>query len=216
MLLKNHGLHEIIYYLQEIGQVLKDNPNQVMKILRNVAKMIDNYVPYHDGHSLRVSEYALAIAKELKFDKEGLVLIEASALLHDIGKVEIDEELLTKTQRLSIIEKREIEKHSLIGYFILATFIDIIQILDGVKSHHEWWDGSGYPYGLKGIKIPLIARILAVADAYDAMTSYRPYRFAYSREKAIVELEKFAGIQFDAKMVRIFLEVLNKLNYSYC
>ena len=212
MISEDHDFHEIIFCLKEIVQVLKGNPGHVLKEVKRIGQSIDSFVPYHDGHSLRVSEYALTIMKALKFNKRESVLVEVSALLHDIGKVGFAKEILTKPQKLSRMEKIEIERHSLRGYFTLAAYTDIPQILDGVKSHHESWDGSGYPQGLKATNIPLIGRILAVADAYDAMRSDRPYRKAYSKKKAIAELKKFTGIQFDANLVRVFLKVIDKLS----
>jgi putative nucleotidyltransferase with HDIG domain len=200
--------------LQEIVRALKDKPDEALKELREIGELINGLVPYQDGHSLRVSEYALAIAKALKFNKKELIMVEAAALLHDIGKIGIDKEILSKPQTLTRREKEEIEKHVLRGYVMLAEFTDIPQILNGVTSHHECWDGSGYPYGLRNTEIPLIGRILAVADAYDAMTSQRPYRAVYSKDEAITELKVLSGIQFDAHIVKIFLRVLNKLHKS--
>jgi HD-GYP domain-containing protein (c-di-GMP phosphodiesterase class II) len=206
---------EINYCLQEIGQALKENPSQAIKEIMQAGLIIDRLVPYRDGHSLRVCNYALLIAQNLKLCKKEMIMIEVSAILHDIGKIGLDNSILLKPEKLTKSEKKEIEKHALIGYIILHSFIDTSQILDGVRYHHEFWDGTGYPHGLRNNEIPLISRVIAVADAFDAMTSYRPYRSIYSKNKAITELKKFASIQFDAKMVRIFLEVLNELEYSY-
>jgi putative nucleotidyltransferase with HDIG domain len=205
---------EISYCLQQIGQALKQNPGQAIKEIMHAGLIIDRLVPYRDGHSLRVCNYALLIARNLKLSKKEMVMVEVSAILHDVGKIGIDNSILLKPEKLTKTEKKEIEKHTLIGYIILHSFIDKPQILDGVRYHHEFWDGTGYPHGLRNNEIPLISRIIAVADAFDAMTSYRPYRSIYSKNKAITELKRFAGIQFDAKMVRIFLEVLNELKYS--
>ena len=205
---------EINYCLQQIGQALEDNPGQAIKEIMHAGLIIDRLVPYRDGHSLRVCNYALLIARSLRLNKEEMIMVEVSAILHDIGKIGIDNSILLKPEKLTKAEKREIEKHTLTGYIILHSFIDRPQILDGVRYHHEFWDGTGYPYGLRDNEIPLISRVIAVADAFDAMTSHRPYRSIYSKNKAIAELKKFAGIQFEAKMVRIFLEVLNELRYS--
>jgi len=108
-------------------------------------------------------------------------------------------------------EKEEIDKHVLRGYHILSGFTDIPEILNGVKTHHEFYDGSGYPEGLDDDEIPLIGRILAVADAYDAMTSKRPYRKIFTKDQAIMELKRLSGIQFDKDVVRIFLKSLKNL-----
>lgn len=191
-------------------QALKDKPKLALEELRQVGRLLDSIVPYHDGHSERVSMYALAIARELRFSKGELVMVEASALLHDLGKVGIDEKVLYKPGPLTDVERIEIRKHVLRGYYILSGFTDIQEILNGVRAHHEHWDGTGYPDGLSDGEIPLIGRILAVADAYDAMTSKRPYRPIYTKEEAIAELKKFSGVQFDEQIVRIFLKVLKK------
>jgi HD-GYP domain-containing protein (c-di-GMP phosphodiesterase class II) len=196
--------------LQEIVRALKDRPSLALKELRQIGRLFDSIVPYRDGHNQRVSRYALAIARELKFSKKELVIVEASALLHDLGKVGIDEQILWKPGPLTNMERKEIQKHVLRGYYILSGFTDISEILKGVRAHHEHWDGTGYPDGLSDGEIPLIGRILAVADAYDAMTSQRPYRQIYTKEEAIAELKKFSGIQFDAKIVEIFLKVLRR------
>jgi HD-GYP domain-containing protein (c-di-GMP phosphodiesterase class II) len=151
------------------------------------------------------------IAQEMGFSKEQLVMVEASALLHDLGKIGIDEAILYKPLPLTKEEKEEIDKHVLRGYYILSGFTDIPEILNGVKSHHEFWDGSGYPEGLENGRIPLIGRILAVCDAYDAMTSKRPYRKVFTKAQAIAELRRLSGIQFDKDVVKIFLKSLENL-----
>jgi putative nucleotidyltransferase with HDIG domain len=194
--------------LKEIVKALKDQPKQAIKELREIGRTLDGIVPYKDGHSQRVAHYALAIAEKMGFSKAQLVMVEASALLHDLGKVGIDETILLKPSPLTKGEKQEINSHVMRGYHILSGFTQIPGILDGVKSHHEYYDGSGYPEGLTDGQIPLIGRILAVADAYDAMTSQRPYRKVYTKKEAIGELKKFADIQFDKEIVGIFLQVV--------
>jgi putative nucleotidyltransferase with HDIG domain len=201
----------LIACLKEIVKALKDKPDEALKELREIGKTLDSIVPYRDGHSQRVSQYAIAIAENMGFDKKQLVLVEASALLHDLGKIGIDETILLKPLPLTMEEKREIEKHVLRGYYILSGFTETPEILNGIKCHHEHWDGSGYPEGLENGKIPLIGRILAVADAYDAMTSERPYREVYTRKKAIAELKRLSGIQFDKEIVKIFLKISGKV-----
>ncbi|MGB9722037.1 MAG: HD-GYP domain-containing protein, partial [bacterium] len=169
-------LDVLIACLKEIVQALKNKPDEALVELREIGKTLDSIVPYRDGHSQRVAKYAVEIAKRVGFSKEQLVMVEASALLHDLGKIGIDETILYKPEPLTKEEKEEIDKHVLRGYYILSGFTDIPEVLNGVKCHHEFWDGSGYPEGLEDGQIPLIGRILAVCDAFDAMTSKRPYR----------------------------------------
>lgn len=203
-------LDALIACLKEIVQALKDKPEEAIKELREIGKTVDGIVPYRDGHSQRVAQYALGIAERMGFSQKQMVMVEASALLHDLGKVGIDEKILLKPSRLTTLEKQEIETHVLRGYYILQGFTEIPEILNGVKSHHEKWDGSGYPDGLEDDRIPLIGRILAVADAYDAMTSKRPYRGVYTKKRAITELKILSGIQFDEEIVAIFLKVVTQ------
>jgi HD-GYP domain-containing protein (c-di-GMP phosphodiesterase class II) len=132
--------------------------------------------------------------------------LKTVGLLHDIGKIAIDEKILNKPGKLNKNERNEIERHPEIGYRILSTVNDMSEMADYVLAHHEKWDGSGYPRGLKGEEIPLQSRIIAIADAYDAMTSARSYRSALSEEIAVSELLKYAGTQFDAELIMIFVE----------
>ncbi len=198
-------LDVLIACLKEIVKALKSEPGKALVDLREIGKTLDSIVPYRDGHSQRVAKYARAIAENMGFSKEQLVMIEASALLHDLGKIGIDEMIIYKPEPLTKEEKEEIDKHVLRGYHILSGFTDIPEILDGVKCHHEFWDGSGYPEGLDDGSIPLVGRILAVADAYDAMTSKRPYHRVKTKKEAISELKRLSGIQFDRDVVKMFL-----------
>lgn len=139
----------MIACLKEIVKALQNESEKALLDLREIGKTLDSVVPYRDGHSQRVARYALMIAEKMSFSKGQLLMIEASALLHDLGKIGIDEAILYKSSPLTKEEKEEIDKHVLRGYHILSGFTDIPEILDGVKTHHEYWDGSGYPEGLK-------------------------------------------------------------------
>ena len=156
----------------------------------------------------RVTEYALLIGVKLGLPDKDLVMLEAAGLLHDFGKIGIDEELLLKTDILNADDRAEIRLHVIKGYHILSGFEEFREILIGIRHHHEYWDGSGYPEGLSGENISLIGRIIAIADSYDAMTSERPYRKAKTKEYALDELRKNAGIQFDPKLVKIFISII--------
>ena len=205
---KKINLDEIIRTLGIVALTLRENPKKALKDLRKIGENIDKQIPYRDGHILRVTEYARAIAEEIGFTEEEKVILEVAALLHDFGKIGIDESILLQPRKLTEMEKEEVDMHVVRGYYMLAGFNELIEALSGVKSHHEHFNGSGYPEGLKKGEIPIIARIIAVADAYDAMTSKRPYRKALTKEEAIKELKANAGTQFDPAIVRIFIKYI--------
>lgn len=204
------NLEEIIRCLGVVTITLKENPIQALKDLRKIGAAIDKQVPYRDGHSIRVADLVLAIAEYLGFNENEKVILEVAALLHDFGKIGIDEDVLLKPCKLSPAEKEEVDMHVMRGYYMLAGFNELIEALEGIKSHHEDYDGTGYPEHLSKSEIPLMGRIIAVADAYDAMTSKRPYRKALTKEAAIRELKAGAGTQFDPAIVKIFIKYLTE------
>lgn len=157
-------------------------------------------------HAHNVSVYCEAIAKALKFDSEKIERIRLSGLLHDIGKIGIFNEILNKKTALSEEEWYEVKRHPEISYTILSASNDYNEFSEDVLYHHERYDGKGYPKGLKGENIPQVSRIICIADAYDAMTTERPFRTKKSKEAAIEELKKGAGYQFDPVLVNLFIE----------
>jgi len=159
------------------------------------------------GHAERVTTLALRLAEAVGADPARIEAIRLGAPLHDIGKRGLDPELLRKPGPLAPDELDEIRSHPERGVQMLNGDESLRDALQCVLHHHERWDGDGYPYGLAGEEIPVEARILAVADAYDAMTSNRPYRAAMSHEDAIRELERCAGSQFDPALAEIFLSL---------
>ena len=161
--------------------------------------------PYMRGHSDRVRKWSRKIAEKLEFSEKNLESLEFGALLHDIGMIPIKDEILQKPDRLSPEEYQYIQEHTLIGTKIVEGVSFFKDKISMIRHHHERFDGSGYPDGLVGESIPLEARIISIADAFDAMTSSRPYRRAMSREDALAELEKAKGKQFDPKILEIFL-----------
>jgi diguanylate cyclase (GGDEF)-like protein/putative nucleotidyltransferase with HDIG domain len=157
-------------------------------------------------HSKRVSEICVQIAEAANMSHDDVNQIRIAGLMHDIGKIGVDETILNKVEKLSDIEWETIKKHSEIGYRILSSVNEFSEIAGFVLEHQEKWDGTGYPKGLKGEEISLEARIIAIADAYDAMTGKRTYRESLSKEDAIVEMKKCAGSQFDMTLTKIFIE----------
>ncbi len=163
---------------------------------------------YTSGHSRRVTEYAVEIAEAMGLSPEETEKIEWAGLLHDIGKIGIRLEALNKPEKITVEEHEMFKDHCVMGKQILESIHFLRGVVPLVLYHHEWYDGSGYPEGIKGKNIPKGARILAVADSYDAMTSDRPYRKAMSEDDAIEELNRFSGTQFDPEVVEIFIDLL--------
>lgn len=193
-------------------QNLTDDNMQLLETIKALATALDARDHYTHGHSQQVTEYAVAIATDLMLSKEEIERIRDAGLLHDIGKIGISDAVLLKPGRLTDEEYEAIRQHPEIGKKILAPVRSLQDKIPLIYHHHERFDGSGYPEGLKAEQIPLGARILAVADAYQAMTSDRPYRKALPQEVAISELEKGKDRQFEAKLVDVFVAVLKKFD----
>ena len=199
--------------IKKINTELQDKSEELEKayldtigILRQTVEAKD---PYTRGHSDRVSEFSVLIGKKMGLDDETLHTLKIGGLFHDIGKIGIPDSILLKESKLSDEEYSQIKNHPTIGAHMLgdaAVFKDIIPI---VKHHHERFDGRGYPSQLAGENIPFIARIAAVADTFDAMTSKRTYRDALPLSVVKEEIEKCSGTQFDPKIAKVFLYILN-------
>lgn len=159
-----------------------------------------------EQHSQRVSEICQKIGRALGFSSLEISKLKVVGLLHDIGKIAIEEGILNKPGKLTEDEWNVIRRHPDIGYRILSSSHEMSELADGILAHHERWDGTGYPKGLKGQEIPKVARIIALADSYDAMTSERPYRNALSEEQVLAEILNNAGTQFDPEITKIFIE----------
>ena len=175
-----------------------------------LATSIDAKDPYTKGHSERVNTYSVQMARELRLPEDQVDMLRYMSLMHDIGKIGIRDNVLNKPGRLTDEEYEEIKKHPEVGYKIVSEIKFISKGADIVRHHHERYDGTGYPQGLAGEEIPLGARIVAVADAYDAMTTERPYRKAMPKEVAIDELRRCSGTQFDKKIADTFIQWLEK------
>lgn len=176
----------------------------------SLSNILDARDPHTARHSHNVAGYALAIAKEMGLPRVQREAIYIAGLLHDIGKIGIAEALLKKPGRLSPAEWEEVKRHPVLSYRILWDIPELQEIAIITLYHHEWWNGNGYPYGLKGEQIPLGARILCVADSFDAMISERVYKPALTPEAAIEELKRCAGSQFDPAVVQAFLRCIEK------
>ncbi len=186
------------YYFQLYGEIRKD----LGDFVRALTSIIEEVDPYTRNHSLRVSQYAVQIARGMGLNEREIEVIEFGGLLHDLGKVRGDlRGLLQKTGRLTPDERRRMDAHPGTGADIVASVRTLSKASEVVRSHHERMDGKGYPQGLRGDQIPLGARIVLVADTFDAMTSDRPYRAALTAEKALSELDKYSGTQFDPQVV---------------
>lgn len=182
----------------------------VEQALRTFANTIDAKDPYTNGHSMRVAAYSLEIARKLKLTKEEQEQIYCIALLHDIGKIGISDEILNKPGKLTPEEREIIKSHPTIGGEILKDFTSLPGISEGARYHHERYDGQGYNEGLKGEEIPFFARIICVADSYDAMSSARCYRSSMDKDSIVEELKRCSGKQFDPKIVEIMLEIIEE------
>lgn len=179
-----------------------------LQCITAIVNSIDLKDPYSKGHSLRVAEYSVEIARRMGITElENLYYV---ALLHDVGKIAVPDDILKRVGRLLPEEYQLMKQHTEFGRQILTGITEIPDIALGAKYHHEHFDGSGYNNGLRGNDIPLIARIICVADSYDAMTSARSYRRGLSKEEAMHELARCSGTQFDPDVAKIMIQMLKE------
>ncbi len=172
----------------------------------SLANAIEKRDPYTGGHTHRVTTYSLATARRLGLKPMEVKWLQISSVLHDIGKIGIDDQILKKPEQLDPEEFNQIKQHANMGAEIIDHIKQLRNIIPGIKYHHEQIDGTGYPEGLRGENIPIIAKIVSVTDTFDAMTTDRPYRRALSKEMAIKELRRCAGTQFDHEVVEAFIQ----------
>jgi len=183
-----------------------ENQGMRSNVIDAVINALHEKNPREEQHSKRVSEICQNIGKALMLPEIEIGKLKVAGLLHDIGKLAIDDGILNKQSRLTEQEWNEIRKHPAIGYRIISSSREMLDLAECIRLHHERWDGSGYPNGLKAEAIPVAARIIALADSYDAMTSVRPYRKKMSEEEAAEEIRRNAGTQFDPEIAAVFLD----------
>ncbi|MCR5053601.1 MAG: response regulator [Lachnospiraceae bacterium] len=194
----------------EVERKTKENESLSLHVVQTLAEAIDAKDTYTNGHSGRVALYSKEIARRAGYDKEHLSDIYMMGLLHDVGKIGVPDAVINKPARLSDDEFELIKNHPVMGARILKKIKEMPKLATGARWHHERYDGSGYPDSLAGEDIPEEARIIAVADAYDAMTSRRSYRDVLPQEKVREEIEKGKGTQFDPKFAEIMLSMIDE------
>jgi diguanylate cyclase (GGDEF)-like protein/PAS domain S-box-containing protein len=204
---QSENIHEILKKAEDYmyKKKLFESPSMRGKTINAIISTLHEKNKREEQHSHRVSVLCERIGEALGLSEGQIEELRTVGLLHDIGKIAIEETILNKPGKLSEEEWEEIKRHPEIGYRILSTVNDMSEMAEYILSHHERWDGQGYPKGLRGITIPLQSRIIAIADTYDAMTSERSYRQALPERKVLAELQNNAGIQFDPELVGVFL-----------
>jgi HD-GYP domain-containing protein (c-di-GMP phosphodiesterase class II) len=212
----NEELNSYIKELDKTKEELNEKNIELLRLFDDIqygylqtvmclANSIEAKDPYTRGHCQRVMEISCELARALKLSEEEIKDLRYAAILHDIGKIGISANILNKTEKLTDEEFNEIKKHPIIAYNILKDVEFLKNGLNGILQHHERYDGKGYPYGLKGKEICIFARIMCVADAFDAMTSDRPYRKGMDMESALKEIKRCRGTQFDPEIADLLL-----------
>jgi putative nucleotidyltransferase with HDIG domain len=188
------------------ARLYQEQEEMFFQTAESLADAIEKRDPYTGGHTQRVTLYSMAIAQYLPLEPVEKKWLKIAAVLHDIGKIGIEDQILKKPGQLSPEEYDVIKHHTDLGAEIIDHIRQLKEIIPGVKYHHEQVNGRGYPNGLKGEDIPLIAKIVSVSDTYDAMTTDRPYRHALTKKAALRELKRCSGTQFDRKVVEAFMK----------
>ena len=204
------GIKKYDLYSSKV-QILQDLSELFYKTIKSIAHALDAKDKYTHGHSMRVTLYSLALAKTLNLPDDLFEEIEITGLLHDIGKIAIPERILHKPGKLTEEEYEIIKTHPELGERLVEGIEKLKIVSKWLKSHHERYDGKGYPEGLIGEQIPISSRIIAIADTYDAMTSDRAYRIALSHQKAIKEISNCAGTQFDPALAEFFVKISQEI-----
>ncbi len=204
----NEMARVIMKQKEQLGSYAKELEDAYISTVRILAAAIDARDEYTFGHSARVAKISLLIGKRLGLSKEELRNLEMACLFHDVGKIRTPDRILHKQDRLTEEEFEIMMRHPRDGADILGLSDQLKKHIPAVLHHHEWYNGSGYPNGISGDSIPLFAAIMAIADAFDAMTTKRPYRDGLSRSEAVEEIKRYRGIQFHPGLTDIFVEVV--------
>ncbi|MGH9705418.1 MAG: HD-GYP domain-containing protein, partial [Candidatus Acidiferrales bacterium] len=197
----NHMAGDIEEYVERLKQAAAENRELFLGSIRMLAAAIDEKDPYTRGHSGRVAKYSTVIGEAIGWNAEDLDRLRISALLHDVGKIGVDDRVLKKPGKLTDEEFDLMKQHPSKGANIMRPVAQLKDMLPGIELHHERMDGGGYPYGLAGEEIPMMARIIAVADTFDAITTNRPYQSAMDIDYAMERIRSLAVTKFDAKVV---------------
>ncbi len=198
------------FRIRELDARREKDERIIDQMMNMFAGLIDAKDEYTKGHSARVAYYAKEIACRMQLGEEEVRKIGYIAMLHDCGKIGIPDQVLKKPESLTGEERSIIEEHTIMGGKVLENFIEIEGLKDGALYHHERFDGTGYPFGLKGKEIPFYARIIGVADSFDTMNSDRVYRERLPKERILEELKKNAGTQFDPEIVKYMIEIIQE------
>jgi HD-GYP domain-containing protein (c-di-GMP phosphodiesterase class II) len=195
-----------------LNKYARDLEEAYVSIVKVVAAAIDARDSYTHGHSARVAQLSLLIGRQIGLSQEDLGDLEVACLFHDVGKIKTPDSILLKPDRLSPAEYKEMMHHVEYGASILSWAPSLVKYIPSTRHHHEWHNGKGYPDGLIGDNIPLFAAIISIGDAFDAMTSDRPYRKALSKEETLREIGRMSGVQFRPDLVAVFLNQMEKMS----
>ncbi len=201
---------ELEQFVEDLKRAAEENRALFIGSIQMLAGAVDEKDPYTRGHSDRVTRYSLMIAKEMKLPPEFLEVLQISAQLHDVGKIGIEDHILKKPGALTTEEFEVMKTHTTKGANILRPVTQLAEMLPGIELHHESLDGRGYPYGLKGDQIPMLARVIAVADTFDALTTNRPYQHAHTPDEALKIIQNLAGKRLDPVAVSALLAVYGR------
>jgi HD-GYP domain-containing protein (c-di-GMP phosphodiesterase class II) len=200
--------------VRKLKQALRQNQELFLETIRTLAAAIDAKDPYTRGHSERVSSYSMAISRHLSLSQEQVFRVHIAAILHDVGKLGIREGILNKPGGLSDDEFEIMRQHPAIGAQIMSPIRMLKDIIPGIRNHHETWDGKGYPDRLEGEEIPMVARIIGVADTFDAMTTTRPYQQAMTLEYVLAKMRSMSGSRFDPVVIDAFMAAVESGDIS--
>jgi HD-GYP domain-containing protein (c-di-GMP phosphodiesterase class II) len=201
---------ELERFVEDLKRAADENLALFMGSIQMLAGAVDEKDPYTRGHSDRVTRYSLMIAKEMNQPSSFMEILQVSAQLHDVGKIGIEDHILKKPGALTEEEFEVMKTHTTKGANILRPVTQLAEMLPGIELHHEALDGRGYPYGLKGDQIPLLARVIAVADTFDALTTNRPYQQAHTPDQALQIIKNLAGKRLDPAAVAALLAVYER------